>query len=205
MTRTQIIAAEWTASYILVAATVLLTIIFELLFVWIEPTGYASRGVVLVFGVFSASLIAARPLDLDDETRLKTLLGPATKDGIILAKFVASLCLASFAASIPALVLRDLRFVLNANAVVLLLTTIFVASDVVSINIQGTAGLLSAVVCCTAYYLQKGDFWLGARDYGRSLIYWILAHTAISSTIALGTASVVSRRLIMVHADLHKE
>jgi hypothetical protein len=210
MTRTQIIADDWAESYIPLSAIVLTTVVFVLVAAWFDPSGDIPKTILVMSGVLCAAVISQRCVDMYDENRLKTLLGPTTKDQLIVTKFVSALSLAVFAVNIPGLVLLDLRFLLNVNAVVLLLTTLLVSANVIELEVPVILFALLVSLLSMPYF-WRGDFWLAALDHGEGLLNWVLAHPILCSSVALGAipfiiaAAVVSRRPMMVHLNLNKE
>ncbi len=212
MTRTQIIADDWAESYIPVSAIVLTTVVFVLVAAWFDPSGDIPKTILVMSGVLCAAVISQRCVDMYDESRLKTLLGPTTKDQLIVTKFVSALSLAVFAVNIPGLVLLDLRFLFHLNAAVLLLTALFMSANVVSIELEGSMTIIALLVSFLSMpYFRTPDFWTGAMDYGKSVLYWVLAHSILCSSVALGAipiiiaSSVVCRRPMMVRLNLNKE
>src|SRR6516165_7829732 len=108
MTRREIIVADWANNYRALSGVALATIAVMFGVACFNPDAVDTEKALMISSILSAPLIAWRCFDkarLPDG--LKGLLGPVTRDQVVVTKFVSALSMALFTVNIPGLMLLE--------------------------------------------------------------------------------------------------
>ena len=191
MTRREIIVADWADNYKALSGVALATMVVMFGVAWFKPDAVDPEKALMISSILSAPLIAWRCFDkarLPDG--LKGLLGPVTRDQVVVTKFVSALSMALFTVNIPGLMLLEPRFLFQLNAVILFLTSICVGGKV-------TDGFPEAdfVLILGLTFVSSEGLWIlkTAAD-------WILSHLMFTSIGALCTVPIIVI-VSVVHRD----